>query len=335
MCNTVLVHLHCLWLDCPKTNKSWSKKQWKQQRIIGAKRSDRNINWTIEFAWPGRHYSGSSPGFPKLFIDNAHREKCSLSRMIIRYITVRKSVSTRHTAEMSLCRMIIYSNVTCVLKGRNVTGWDPRATVSMRSLSCTSQQSTRIDANPKTHWRLPRSANWNPIETGDGAVDVDVGCTSRMLFRPIAGNINVCPRRFQGDRHTIDFDRLVSTIKHEILHTLVRDRDEENNDSPSSSLSLGLLHRSFCLLPRQSWRTIDWTWPSHSVAQSLRWKVAYIFRSFVLDHLFILTDSLQVYTPSELVLTETVRKHWKIRDGTIEKRVSMLVTPKVQVSGRL
>lgn len=42
-----------------------------------------------------------------------------------------------------------------------------------------------------------------------------------FLFRPIAGNINVCPRRLRSDHHTIDFDRLVSTIKHEILHTLV------------------------------------------------------------------------------------------------------------------
>lgn len=40
-------------------------------------------------------------------------------------------------------------------------------------------------------------------------------------FRPIAGNVNVCPRRLRGDRDSIDFDRLVSTIKHEILHTLV------------------------------------------------------------------------------------------------------------------
>lgn len=177
--------------------------------------------------------------------------------MIIRYITVRKSVWTRHTAAMSLCRMIIYSNATCVLKGRNVTEWDPRATVSMQSLSCMSQRSIRIVANRKTHWRLPRSVNWNPTETGEGVVDIDGGGTSRVLFRPIAGNINVCPRRFQGDRHSIDFDRLVSTIKHEILHTLVRDTDGGSNGSPSSALSLGLLHRSLCLLPRQPRRTID------------------------------------------------------------------------------
>jgi len=43
-----------------------------------------------------------------------------------------------------------------------------------------------------------------------------------VLFRPIAGNVNVCPKRLRGDRNSIDFDRLVSTIKHEILHTLVR-----------------------------------------------------------------------------------------------------------------
>ena len=119
--------------------------------------------------------------------------------MIIRYITVRKSASTRHTAEMLLCRMIIYSNATCVLKGRNVTGWDLRATVSMRSLSCMSQPSIRIDVNRKTHWRLPRSVNWNPIETGEGMKDIDVGCTSRALFRPIAGNINEAIDIFAND----------------------------------------------------------------------------------------------------------------------------------------
>ena len=39
--------------------------------------------------------------------------------------------------------------------------------------------------------------------------------------RPVAGNINICPGQLRGDHHSIDFDRFVSTIKHEILHTLV------------------------------------------------------------------------------------------------------------------
>lgn len=44
-----------------------------------------------------------------------------------------------------------------------------------------------------------------------------------LLFfdRPIAGNVNICPKQLQGAQSSIDFDRLVSTIKHEILHTLV------------------------------------------------------------------------------------------------------------------
>jgi hypothetical protein len=42
-----------------------------------------------------------------------------------------------------------------------------------------------------------------------------------LSFRPIAGNINICPKRLRGDHNSLDFDRLVSTIKHEILHTLV------------------------------------------------------------------------------------------------------------------
>jgi len=43
---------------------------------------------------------------------------------------------------------------------------------------------------------------------------------------------------------------------------------------------------------------------------------------------------LQVYTPSDQVLKQIVRKNWKIRGGTIDKDISMLVTPKVQVNRR-
>jgi hypothetical protein len=43
----------------------------------------------------------------------------------------------------------------------------------------------------------------------------------KFFFRPIAGNINICPKLLRSDHNSIDFDRLVSTIKHEILHTLV------------------------------------------------------------------------------------------------------------------
>ncbi len=41
-------------------------------------------------------------------------------------------------------------------------------------------------------------------------------------------------------------------------------------------------------------------------------------------------NRLQVYTPNDRVLKQIVRKNWKIRDGTIDKNISMLVTPKVQ-----
>jgi len=44
--------------------------------------------------------------------------------------------------------------------------------------------------------------------------------------RPIAGNVNICPKQLQGAQSSIDFDRLVSTIKHEILHTLVIEKKE-------------------------------------------------------------------------------------------------------------
>ncbi len=43
---------------------------------------------------------------------------------------------------------------------------------------------------------------------------------------------------------------------------------------------------------------------------------------------------LQVYTPSDQVLKQIVRKNWKIRGGTMKKDISMLVTPKVQVNQR-
>lgn len=39
-----------------------------------------------------------------------------------------------------------------------------------------------------------------------------------------------------------------------------------------------------------------------------------------------------MYTPSEKVLKQIVRKNWKIRGGTIDKTVLMLITPKVQVN---
>ncbi len=46
-------------------------------------------------------------------------------------------------------------------------------------------------------------------------------------------------------------------------------------------------------------------------------------------------NRLQVYTPSDQVLKQVVRKNWRIRSGTIEKSISMLVTPKVQVNQRV
>ncbi len=45
-----------------------------------------------------------------------------------------------------------------------------------------------------------------------------------------------------------------------------------------------------------------------------------------------LVNRLQVYTPSDQVLKKIVRKNWKIRGGTIDKDISLLVTPKVQVN---
>ncbi len=45
-----------------------------------------------------------------------------------------------------------------------------------------------------------------------------------------------------------------------------------------------------------------------------------------------LVNILQVYTPSDQVLKKIVRKNWKIRGGTIDKDISLLVTPKVQVN---
>ncbi len=51
-------------------------------------------------------------------------------------------------------------------------------------------------------------------------------------------------------------------------------------------------------------------------------------------HKIFLFNRLQVYTPSNQVLKQIVRKNWKIRGGTIDKDISMLVTPKVQVNER-
>jgi hypothetical protein len=74
----------------------------------------------------------------------------------------------------------------------------------------------------------------------------------RFSFRPIAGNINVCPRRLRGDHNSIDFDRLVSTIKHEILHTLVimTSHFKTNKKTKNHFYFLGLFFRFVCLLSR-------------------------------------------------------------------------------------
>ena len=64
------------------------------------------------------------------------------------------------------------------------------------------------------------------------------------------------------------------------------------------------------------------------MANTLRSKVNFhpLFEPFTFD-----SSSLQVYTPSDQVLKKIVRKNWKIRGGMIDKTVSMLVTPRVQV----
>ncbi|CAF1298982.1 unnamed protein product [Rotaria sordida] len=111
--------------------------------------------------------------------------------------------------------------------------------------------------------------------------------------RPIAGNINVCPWRLRGDRIWRDFDRLVSTIKHEILHTLV--------------FSSGL----FAFFRDSNGE------PFTERDPATRWPKAY-------------DEKLQVYTPSDKVLKQIVRKNWKIRGGLMNKIILMLVTPKVQ-----
>ncbi|CAF3448418.1 unnamed protein product, partial [Rotaria socialis] len=111
--------------------------------------------------------------------------------------------------------------------------------------------------------------------------------------RPIAGNINVCPRRLRGDHNSIDFDRLVSTIKHEILHTLV--------------FSSGL----FAFFRDSNGD------PFTERDPATRWPKIY-------------DEKLQVYTPSDKVLQQVVRKNWKTRSGTIDKITTMLVTPKVK-----
>ncbi|CAF1133400.1 unnamed protein product [Adineta ricciae] len=111
--------------------------------------------------------------------------------------------------------------------------------------------------------------------------------------RPIAGNINVCPRRLKEERNWIDFDWLVSTIKHEILHTLV--------------FSSGL----FAFFRNSNGEPLTERDPA------TRWPRVY-------------DEQLQVYTPSENVLKNLTRSGWKIRDGTIDKEIWLIVTPKVQ-----
>jgi len=46
----------------------------------------------------------------------------------------------------------------------------------------------------------------------------------------------------------------------------------------------------------------------------------------------IVRNRSQVYIPSDQVLKKIVRKDWRIRGGTIDKEISILVTPKVRVS---
>ncbi|CAF3862207.1 unnamed protein product, partial [Rotaria sp. Silwood1] len=115
----------------------------------------------------------------------------------------------------------------------------------------------------------------------------------RQQDRPIAGNINVCPKRLRGDRNGIDFDRLVSTIKHEILHTWVFSSGlfaffRDSNGKPFTE------------------RDPATGWPK------------------------IYDEKLQIYTPSENVLKQIVRKNWKTRGGLVDKIILMLVTPRVQ-----
>lgn len=111
--------------------------------------------------------------------------------------------------------------------------------------------------------------------------------------RPIAGNVNICPKQLIGTQSSIDFDRLVSTIKHEILHTLV--------------FSSGL----FAFFRDSNGK------PYTERDSATRWPKNY-------------DDKLQVYIPSEQVLKKIIRKNWQIRGGTIDKEISILVTPKVR-----
>jgi len=66
-----------------------------------------------------------------------------------------------------------------------------------------------------------------------------------------------------------------------------------------------------------------------------RWPKSYDEKYMIYSNLsfctIFLVNRLQVYTPSDQVLKQIVRKNWKIRGTTIHKNISMIVTPKVQV----
>ncbi|KAK9872590.1 hypothetical protein WA026_018722 [Henosepilachna vigintioctopunctata] len=109
------------------------------------------------------------------------------------------------------------------------------------------------------------------------------------LDRPIAGHANLCPYNISTKKQ--DFEILLSTVKHEMLHAL------------GFSMSLFAFYRDSNGIPYTP-RNEDTGKP-------------------------VLNENLQTYQWSDKVIKRFERKNWLVKSGFVPRHVDMMVTPNV------
>lgn len=112
--------------------------------------------------------------------------------------------------------------------------------------------------------------------------------------RPVAGYVNICPQSVSAKQS--DIHSALATLKHEILHAL--------------GFSAGL-YAFF----------VDADGVPLTDRDSRTGKPPF-------------DQETNMYMPSERVIKSFLRKDWQISDGTIDRRVTMMVTPKVVSEAR-
>lgn len=112
------------------------------------------------------------------------------------------------------------------------------------------------------------------------------------MDRPIAGHINLCLDSISTK--TQDLETLLSTIKHELLHTL------------AFSVSLYAYFRKPDGTPLIERNSNGRFKTNQAMNENLTW--------------------------DERIIKKVVRNNWAVREGRIKKEVFMIVTPRVVVS---